>query len=240
MLKRFLLAMLLPTVLLLSTATLRAQQSTLETKTVTMDHLPSAAAKVETGKVESAATPEHPKAGEHEESNPPLLPAFDDAQTWYQALWVVIIFVVMLAVLYPTAWKNVLAGLKAREAKIRGDIASAEAARSKAEGSLKELNAKLADADRTVREMIAKAITDAEQAASSIRARTQAESEEMKEKALKEIEGAKTAAVREVYDQAAVLATSVAEKILRRNLNADDQRDLVARSLEQMQAVNKN
>src|SRR5688500_17169442 len=43
-----------------------------------------------------------------------LLPNPTHAETWWQALWVVIIFVVLLAVLYPTAWKNVLAGLKAR------------------------------------------------------------------------------------------------------------------------------
>ena len=46
------------------------------------------------------------------------------------ALWVVIIFVVMLMILYPTAWRNVLEGLKKREERIRKDIAEAEAART--------------------------------------------------------------------------------------------------------------
>jgi len=150
------------------------------------------------------------------------------------------IFAIMLIILYPTAWKNVLAGLKAREAKIRGDIANAEAARSKAEATLKEYTVKLQQTESTVRDMIAKAVTDAEATAASIRARGQAEAEEAKEKALKDIEAAKRTALREVYDQTATLATSVAEKILRRNLNVDDQRDLVARSLEQLQTVNKN
>jgi F-type H+-transporting ATPase subunit b len=178
-----------------------------------------------------------------EEVKAPLLPPTSGEgsdQTYMQAIWVVIIFVIMLAVLYPTAWKNVLAGLKAREEKIRGDIANAEVARSKAETTLKELSSKLADADRTARETIAKAVTEAETAAASLRAARQAELEEMKEKALKEIESAKTAALREVYDTTATLATNVAEKILRRNLNADDQRDLVSRSLEQLNDANKN
>ena len=47
-------------------------------------------------------------------------------------------------------------------------------------------------------------------------------------------------ALREVYEQAANLATNVAEKILRRNLNAADQRDLVNASLEQLQTAAKN
>jgi len=52
-----------------------------------------------------------------------LLPEAGDPQTLYAAVWVLVIFVVMLAILYPTAWKNVLAGLKAREDRIRRDIA---------------------------------------------------------------------------------------------------------------------
>ena len=41
-------------------------------------------------------------------------------------------------------------------------------------------------------------------------------------------------------DDLNALATSVAEKIIRRTLNADDQRDLVARSLEQVQNIQSN
>ena len=173
--------------------------------------------------------------GEGHEAQEGLLDIHPD-----RMIWTIGIFAIMLIILYPTAWKNVLAGLKAREAKIRGDIANAEAARSKAEATLKEYTVKLQQTESTVRDMIAKAVTDAEATAASIRARGQAEAEEAKEKALKDIEAAKSTALREVYDQTATLATSVAEKILRRNLNVDDQRDLVARSLEQLQTVNKN
>ena len=82
-----------------------------------------------------------------------------------QAVWVAIIFLIVLAILYPTAWKNILEGLKAREARIRGDIAAAEAARLKAEATLKEYAAQLATAEGKVREMLATATADAEKAA---------------------------------------------------------------------------
>src|SRR4051794_41945353 len=39
-----------------------------------------------------------------------LLPKTDDPQTWYAALWVLIIFIVLLAVLYPPAWEKRLGG----------------------------------------------------------------------------------------------------------------------------------
>src|SRR4051812_4489478 len=47
------------------------------------------------------------------EAEPSLVPALDK-ETLTSAIWVIIIFVLLLAVLYPTAWKQVLAGLKAR------------------------------------------------------------------------------------------------------------------------------
>jgi F-type H+-transporting ATPase subunit b len=69
--------------------------------------------------------------------------------------------------------------------------------------------------------------------------RAQQESEEIKERANREIDSARKAAVADIYAQAADLSTGIAEKILRRNLNATDQRDLVDRSLEQLQTAGK-
>ena len=174
-------------------------------------------------------------AGDHKKYE--LLPDPSDSQTWYAALWVLIIFLVMLAILYPTAWKNVLAGLKAREERIRKDIADAEASRVRAEATLKEYNTQLATAETRVRDMLAKATADGEAIAAGIRTRAQHDAEETKQKALRDIEASRDQAVAELHTQAAVLATNVAEKILRRNLSPDDQRDLVNRSLEELQAV---
>ena len=54
---------------------------------------------------------------------------------------------------------------------------------------------------------------------------------------MRDIDAARDQAVAELHSHAAVLATSVAEKILRRNLNPDDQRDLVDRSLAEIASV---
>jgi F-type H+-transporting ATPase subunit b len=167
-----------------------------------------------------------------DETKPGLL-SFD----LQQSIWVLAIFLVLVLVLYRTAWKNVLAGLKKREERIRKDIADAEAARLKAESTLREYTQRLTDAEGKVRDIIAKAAADAERVGQSIRMQAQTDSEEIKERANREIEASKNQAVREIYEQAATLATTVAEKILRRNLNVDDQRDLVSRSLDQMQEI---
>lgn len=172
-----------------------------------------------------------------EEVKAPLMPDPADPASWYQALWVLIIFVIMLAVLYPTAWKNVLAGLKAREERIRKDIADAEAGRLKAEATLKQFNDQLATAQAKVNEMMSQAAADAEKLAAGIRMRAQQEAEEIKEKAIADIDASRDQALTEIYEQTANLSTSIAEKILRRNLNADDQRDLVNESLKQLQSL---
>lgn len=166
-----------------------------------------------------------------------LVPIPPSKDTLMTSVWVIIIFVVMLAILYPTAWKNVLAGLKAREERIRRDIADAEAARAKADATLKEYNAQLAAAESRVRDMLAKATAEGEQIAANIRTRAQQEAEDTKERATRDIDAARDQAVAQIHEQAAVLATSVAEKILRRNLNADDQRDLVAQSLSEVETI---
>ncbi|HEX2970783.1 MAG TPA: F0F1 ATP synthase subunit B [Tepidisphaeraceae bacterium] len=153
------------------------------------------------------------------------------------AVWTLIIFVVLLAVLYPTAWKGVLEGLRKREERIRKDIAEAEAARARAEATLKEYHAQLDAAGEKVRQMISAATTEGEKIAAEIRAKGQSEAEQAKERAVRDIDTARQHAVAELYEKAADLSTSIASKILRRNLNSDDQRDLVRQSLEQLQTV---
>jgi F-type H+-transporting ATPase subunit b len=85
--------------------------------------------------------------------------------------------------------------------------------------------------------MLARAATEGETIAAGIRTRAQQEAEETRERALRDIDAAAEQAISQVHEQAAVLATSVAEKILRRELNAEDQRDLVAQSLSELPTI---
>src|SRR5207244_4009974 len=112
------------------------------------------------------------------EQQAPLLPSNGaEAKEYFlgPAIWTLVIFLIMLAILYPTAWKNVLAGLKKREERIRKDIAEAEAARRKAEETLKQYNTQLAKAEQEVRDIIGRASGEAERIAAGIRTHAQAE-----------------------------------------------------------------
>lgn len=191
--------------------------------------------------VRSLAAPEAP-APAAESNNYPLVPTNSEEMKSVlpDAIWVLVIFLILLAILYPTAWKNVMAGLKAREERIRKDIADAELARQKAEATLRDYNAQLAEAEGRVRDMLDKARGDAEKIGTNLRLQAQKEVEEIKDRANREIEDTKRQALGEIYEQTADLATMVAEKILRRNLTTEDNRELVNQSLEQLATVGKD
>lgn len=156
------------------------------------------------------------------------------------AITTLIVFLTLLFILSKLAFGPIAASLKKREDKIRQDIADAEAARVKAENALKELTARLNAAEAEARSITTRATADAEKIGIALKARVQSEVEEMKERAVKEIDTAKTAAVSEVHEHAVLLSTSVAEKILRRSITVDDQRELIRASLEQLQNVRSN
>jgi len=151
------------------------------------------------------------------------------------AITTLVIFALLLAVLGRFAWGPIAEGLRTREQRIRKEIADAEAARAKADALLKEYNDRLATAEAKVRQLMAGAKTDAEKIAAEIRARGEIEAEDARKRATTDIEAAGKKAVREVYEKAAEIATNVAEKILRRHIVAEDQRDLVNQGLEKLQ-----
>jgi F-type H+-transporting ATPase subunit b len=199
--------------------------------------------------VEHAATTAQNAAGQHGSAagshaageaheEPSLLQG--PKESLITAITTLIVFLILVAVLGKFAWGPIATGLKAREDKIRKDIADAEAARARAEATLREYNTKLAAAEGQIRDMLSKATADAETIATNIRARAQVESEEIKERANKDIETARDQAIAQVHSEAVNLSTIMAEKILHRNLNPDDQRDLLARSLEQLQTISRN
>lgn len=175
------------------------------------------------------------EAGVHEEGTPSLIKAPKEAMI--TALTTVIVFVLLIIILGKVAWGPIIKGLESREHKIRKDIEEAERARVAAESTLRDYNAKLAQVQSEVQATLAEASKQAERLAENIKVQAQKDAEETKARAVKDIEAARDQAVREVHAQAADLATTVASKILRRNLNPQDQQDLVSESLQQLQSV---
>jgi len=179
-------------------------------------------------------------AGGHAAAGDPKLIESPGPMQIITTLTTLVVFIALVVILGKYAWGPIVAGLKAREDKIRKDIRDAEEGRAKAEALLRQYDQKLAAAQKEVNDILTKATNDAQSLATSIRMNAQQEAEEAKERATRDIEAARNQAVAEIHTYAAELATNIAEKILRRNLNADDQRDLVNSSVEQLKNVSSN
>lgn len=151
-------------------------------------------------------------------------PANWDTVTFLSAIIVVIL---AIFVLQQTAWPKILGALDARDEKIRSEIAGAEEARRQADEAMKEYQSRLAEAKAEAAAMIEKTKAEQSRLAADLRTKAEAELTELRQTARQQIEMAKKAALNEIYNEAVVLSTTIAAKILQREVNAEDQRRLV-------------
>ncbi|MEM6689327.1 MAG: F0F1 ATP synthase subunit B [Planctomycetota bacterium] len=179
------------------------------------------------------ADADHSEAGHdgehHGPPTPPLLSLDPGA-----AIWNLLIFLSVLAVLSKFVWPNVLAGLKAREDKIRSDLSEAEKANADAQGLLADYQAKLDDAQAQVQSMLAEARKDAEASGQRIIEEAKAEADQQRDRALADIETAKKVALADLADQTSSMAISVAGKVVGRELSVDNHADLIRSSMDQL------
>ena len=150
------------------------------------------------------------------------------------ALWSLVSFLIILALLGKFAWKPLSQGLYARESRIRQDIAAAEAARVKAEAMLAEYEGRLEAVQGEVREILAEARRDADVARQNIIADAQRESAATQKRAVEEINRAKQQALKELSDTVATQIALATEHILGRAVNDQDQDRLIEEALSQL------
>lgn len=170
-------------------------------------------------------------AGEHNES--PLL-NFDVGS----AIWNLLIFLAVFAILAWFVWPPILKGLQAREEKIRTDLENAEDARKEAAMLRNDLKAQLDDAQNQVKAMLAEAKKDAEVTGQRIVEEAKGEAERQRERAIADIETAKRVALSDMAGQTSAIAMSIAKQVVGRELNADDHAELVRQSLDRLPSNN--
>ena len=145
-----------------------------------------------------------------------------------------VVFVIVFFVLYWKVWPQIAGGLDERASKIRDEIASAEAARKQAKFALDEYEKNLADARAEANKMLEETKARQGELAAELRAKADAELGQMRERAMRDIDTAKKAALNEIYAESVNLATTMAGKILGREVSASDQGRLVEESLAEL------
>ena len=167
--------------------------------------------------------------------------AVDAIPTAQQGLWTgitaLVVFAISAAVLGLFVWPKISAGLDERANKIKDEIEAAEMARSQAKDALEQYQQSLSQARAEAQKEIDKARTQAQAISAELKMKADAELNAMREKAMRDIDNAKRAAVSEVYAQGSALAATMAGKILKREVNSNDTQRLLDESVRQLEGA---
>ncbi len=143
------------------------------------------------------------------------------------SIWMIINFLVILAILYKFFYGPVMKFMDDRSAEIANNISEAERGRTEAAALLQEYQDKIAAARDEAQEIISKATKAGEAERTTILAQTRDESAVLLERARQEIQREKEAAITDLRQEVSTLAVMAAEKILDRNMATEDNQKII-------------
>jgi F-type H+-transporting ATPase subunit b len=153
------------------------------------------------------------------------------------ALWTVVIFVLVLVVLGKFAWGPILKGLQARESYILESLEKAKKERDEADARMKLYEDKLAQARTEVTAMVEEGRRDAEVVKRKILDEARQEAEKERERTKREIQLATDTATKQLYALSAKMATDLAGIIIRKELTPQDHERLIAESIQELSSA---
>jgi len=153
-------------------------------------------------------------------------------------IWNLLMFLVLLGVLAKFVWPTILKGLQAREDKQLADLAEAKRASEEATAKLAEYEARLKEANQEATRIMEQTRAEADKLSARLKSEAEANAQSTRERAEQDIAAAKREALASIYSEAASLSTQIAGQILKRELNPEDQQQLVDQSLAQINSSN--
>lgn len=142
-------------------------------------------------------------------------------------IWTWITFLLVLAILGASTWKIILKGLNARADKIQEDLEEAEKTRENAKKSLAAYREQIDNVKAEASAIIENARVEANRIRDKIINNAREEAELNKNKIMSEIDRSKEEAMNSVKKQALDIAVVMAETILKRNINKEDNQALI-------------
>lgn len=143
-------------------------------------------------------------------------------------------FLLLIFLVKKYAWGNITSILDARAEKITNDIDEAEAARQKAEELARKREEELAGSRKEAASIVENAKETAEKNKSQILSEATQEAVRLKEKAQQEIAHNKEEALNSIKGDVADLTVNLASKLLSQQLDAEGQRQLIDRYLDEL------
>ena len=150
--------------------------------------------------------------------------------------WTIVVFLIVLGVLSKFAFPKILGAVEAREANLRELAAAAERDRAEAAAMMEENRRILEDTRHRVQEAINESRASAERIRAEMLAETRREQEALLERARQDIVAERESALQAVRREAVDVSMRAAERLVRRNLDGEDNRRLVREYLGQVAA----
>lgn len=143
-------------------------------------------------------------------------------------------FLILLAVLYRFVYKPLLATLEARTGAIKQQLAEAQAAREAAQRQLGEFEAKLTAAQAEAQAVRDRALREAAELRDRLNAEARQEATRLVETARAEIDQSVRRARTELRAEVVSLAVAIAERLIRKSVQAEDQERLIQDALARL------
>ncbi len=153
------------------------------------------------------------------------------------ALWTIIVFLALLAILRAAAWKPILKVLAEREKFIGDSLQKAKEEREKAEQLHQQYEDQLTRARANASAIVEEGRRDAEVVRRNIEEEARKEADAMVARAKREIQLATETAVKELYELTGTLATRAASRIIKKELNPQEHRRLIDEALDDFRAA---
>ena len=151
--------------------------------------------------------------------------------------WRVVNFIALMIILVKFGAKPIASGLAGRQQRIKDEIEELEVRKEEAEKTYREFEAKLATVEKDIDTIVEKAVAQAEVEKEKIIEKAEQAADDIKRQAelaiQNEIMDARRTLKDEVADQAAVMA----EELIVKNLNPDDQVKIIEDYLDKVGAV---
>ena len=142
-------------------------------------------------------------------------------------IWYLVVFAILMLLVKHYAWGPVSDMMEKRRQKVIEDLDSAESNRKKAEILANERKAALKNSRQEATQILSDAKTNAQKIGSQIVADANNDAASIREKAEADAKKAKADAINDARREVADISVAIAEKIIAKNLSAEDQKDLV-------------
>ncbi len=147
-----------------------------------------------------------------------------------------LIFLILLLVLGKWAWGPIVSQLRRREQSISAAIDQAEQREKHSHQLLALHKARLDQAETEAKEVLTNSRTEAAKARDEVVSAARDEGRQLIDRARRDIADAKQQALKDLQTTTAELAADIAQRLLHTALGSKEHEQLIARSLEEIQA----